>query len=285
MAQAFAELAANDEAAGLGHAEWLALLLDHEATYRNDRRLALRLRHARLRHHAVPEDVDYRAPRGLDRRLFDMLLKGDWIAAHDPSARPQLDSTAGRYFSLGFGSLLRKPLRGTWSAQGAPGYRTATSVLGADPMRDRLRADPDTARLTRFVDTNGDASREVWDRLLPVTDGVMVDLKCLDPAIHRRITGSANDRTLRTIEHLAAEGHLHEVRLLMLPGLNDDDALLATTGRWLADIDPTMRLKVIGFRHHGVRPSPLPLVEPTPEQRRHYGDVLAAQGDFEITVI
>lgn len=148
-----------------------------------------------------------------------------------------------------------------------------------------LRADPDTARLTRFVDTNGDASREVWDRLLPVTDGVMVDLKCLDPAIHRRITGSANDRTLRTIEHLAAEGHLHEVRLLMLPGLNDDDALLATTGRWLADIDPTMRLKVIGFRHHGVRPSPLPLVEPTPEQRRHYGDVLAAQGDFEITVI
>jgi len=75
MAGAFADLASNDEAQGLGHAEWLALLLDHEATYRNDRRLALRLRHARLRHHAVPEDVDYRASRGLDRRLFDMLSK------------------------------------------------------------------------------------------------------------------------------------------------------------------------------------------------------------------
>lgn len=83
MAGAFVDLAGNDEAQGLGHAEWLALLLDHEATYRNDRRLALRLRHARLRHHAVPEDVDYRAPRGLDRRLFDMLLKGVWIAAHE----------------------------------------------------------------------------------------------------------------------------------------------------------------------------------------------------------
>lgn len=86
MAQAFADLAANDDAQGLGHAEWLALLLDHEATWRNDRRLALRLRHARLRHHAVPEDVDYRAPRGLDRRLFDMLLKGDWITAHQNCA-------------------------------------------------------------------------------------------------------------------------------------------------------------------------------------------------------
>ena len=83
MAKGFAELAANDEAASLGHAEWLGLLLDHEATYRNDRRLAMRLRLARLRHHAVPEDVNYRAARSLDRRLFDTLLKGDWIDAHE----------------------------------------------------------------------------------------------------------------------------------------------------------------------------------------------------------
>lgn len=83
MAKAFADLASNDDASSLGHAEWLALLLDHEATYRNDRRLSLRLRQARLRHHAVPEDVDYRAQRGLDRRLFDTLLRGEWIANHE----------------------------------------------------------------------------------------------------------------------------------------------------------------------------------------------------------
>ncbi|WP_459663559.1 ATP-binding protein, partial [Novosphingobium sp. 11B] len=70
----------NDDAASLSHAEWLALLLDHEATYRNDRRLALRLRHAKLRHRAVPEDVDYRTRRSLDRRLFETLLAGEWIS-------------------------------------------------------------------------------------------------------------------------------------------------------------------------------------------------------------
>lgn len=86
MAKAFQEMNAKPEADALSHAEWLALLLDHEATWRNDRRLALRLRHAKLRHHAVPEDVDYRTARGLDRRLFDMLLKGDWIAAHENCA-------------------------------------------------------------------------------------------------------------------------------------------------------------------------------------------------------
>jgi DNA replication protein DnaC len=73
----------NDDAAGLSHAEWLALLLDHKATYRNDRRIALRLRHAKLRHRAVSEDVDYRTRRSLDRRLFETLLAGDWISRHE----------------------------------------------------------------------------------------------------------------------------------------------------------------------------------------------------------
>jgi DNA replication protein DnaC len=81
MARAFAELQANPKAAELGHAEWLALLLDREATERSNRRLTARLRHARLRQRATIEDVDYRAPRGLDRSLFQRLIAGDWITA------------------------------------------------------------------------------------------------------------------------------------------------------------------------------------------------------------
>jgi hypothetical protein len=48
--RAFAELEANSTSAALSHAEWLALLLDREATERYDRRLRARLRYARLRH-------------------------------------------------------------------------------------------------------------------------------------------------------------------------------------------------------------------------------------------
>lgn len=82
MAKAFAELAANAEAERLTHAEWLALLLDREWSFRHDRKLAARLRFAKLRHQAAPEDVDYRSSRGLDRALFMKLVAGDWIAAH-----------------------------------------------------------------------------------------------------------------------------------------------------------------------------------------------------------
>jgi DNA replication protein DnaC len=83
MAQAFTELEASGEAATLSHADWLGLLLDREVTHRHDKRLAARLRYARLRQHAVVEDVDYRAPRGLDRALFQKLTHGAWIDAHD----------------------------------------------------------------------------------------------------------------------------------------------------------------------------------------------------------
>jgi DNA replication protein DnaC len=83
MAQAFAELETSDETAALTHSDWLGLLVDRELTHRRDKRLAARLRYARLRQQASVEDVDYRVPRGIDRALFQKLASGEWIDAHD----------------------------------------------------------------------------------------------------------------------------------------------------------------------------------------------------------
>src|SRR5882757_672596 len=83
MAKAFGEAETSAETAALTHLEWLALLLDREMTYRHDKKLAARLRYARLRQQVLVEDVDYRATRGLDRALFQKLVTGDWIDAHD----------------------------------------------------------------------------------------------------------------------------------------------------------------------------------------------------------
>ena len=63
----------------LEHAEWLGLLLEHEVTRRRQKRFETRARAARLRHPASVEDVDYRAPRGLDRTSFLKLAACDWI--------------------------------------------------------------------------------------------------------------------------------------------------------------------------------------------------------------
>ncbi|WP_247301419.1 ATP-binding protein [Bradyrhizobium sp. 179] len=82
MAKAFADIEAGGEAASLGHAEWLALLLEREASLRRDKRLLKRLQYAKLRQQACVEDIDYRTPRGLDRSLLTMLVEGQWIADH-----------------------------------------------------------------------------------------------------------------------------------------------------------------------------------------------------------
>jgi len=81
MAEAFAELQVRDGTADLTHAEWLALLIDRESASRDTKRFQARMRTARLRHvGACPEDVDFRARRGLDKALFQELLTARWIA-------------------------------------------------------------------------------------------------------------------------------------------------------------------------------------------------------------
>jgi DNA replication protein DnaC len=81
MARAYEDLTAARSGEDLSHGEWLGLLLDRELTDRRDKRLRTRLRNARLRQAATIEDVDYRAPRGLDRALFQKLALGGWIEA------------------------------------------------------------------------------------------------------------------------------------------------------------------------------------------------------------
>ena len=62
MAKGFKELDGNPEARALDHSEWLALLLEHETTWRRQKRFEARARAARLRQSASIEDVDYRLP-------------------------------------------------------------------------------------------------------------------------------------------------------------------------------------------------------------------------------
>src|SRR4051794_15297666 len=79
MAKAFDDQRRQPDITVLSFEERLALLLDREAMERENKRLVARLRFAALRQEAVVEDVDLRAPRGLDRALFQKLAAGDCI--------------------------------------------------------------------------------------------------------------------------------------------------------------------------------------------------------------
>src|SRR6266704_5897689 len=86
MAEAFRlqwDPAQRDGLADLSFEERFALLVDQEWTWRQNRALARRLSHARLRHRASVEDIDFRSPRGLDRALVRALAQdSSWVRQH-----------------------------------------------------------------------------------------------------------------------------------------------------------------------------------------------------------
>ena len=66
MAKALEEQRKQPDMAALSFEERLALMVDRETIDRENKRLVSRLKFASLRQSAVVEDVDMKAPRGLD---------------------------------------------------------------------------------------------------------------------------------------------------------------------------------------------------------------------------
>jgi DNA replication protein DnaC len=82
MARALVSQSQSPEIGQLSFEERLGLLVDSEAAERESRQNAARLKRAKLKQAATPEDVDFRHPRGLDRALFARLMTGRWVSEH-----------------------------------------------------------------------------------------------------------------------------------------------------------------------------------------------------------
>ncbi len=147
-----------------------------------------------------------------------------------------------------------------------------------------LKCDDHLSRLTTFVDSNGHTTRHVWERLLPVMDAAMISLKALDPDTHVAITGQPNDRVLDSIRYLAEWDRLWEVKLLMIPGKNDDPAAVERTAVWLHDVDPSMRIRLVGFRNAGVRDDYSFLPDADPDHMAVLADIIRRIGFDDLVI-
>ena len=83
MAEAFRGQAQQTGLADLSFEEHLAMLVDQEWIWRQNRALARRLTQAKFRYRASVEDIDFRLARGLDRSLVRSLTQNSaWVHQH-----------------------------------------------------------------------------------------------------------------------------------------------------------------------------------------------------------
>jgi DNA replication protein DnaC len=81
MALGLREQLESSQYLSLSFDERFGLLVDREAEARDSRRLALRLKAAKLRQEATVEDIDFRVARGLDRSTILNLAQAGWVAS------------------------------------------------------------------------------------------------------------------------------------------------------------------------------------------------------------
>ena len=114
-----------------------------------------------------------------------------------------------------------------------------------------IKNDPQLRHLTCLVDSNGMLSETGWEKLLPVCDGAMLDLKAWGSECHQQLTGLDNQQIKRSIYLLAERGKLAELRLLVIPGQVDYLQHIEELAAFIKGLgDVPVRLNA--FHAHGV---------------------------------
>jgi pyruvate formate lyase activating enzyme len=97
------------------------------------------------------------------------------------------------------------------------------------------------------VDTCGYAPWRVVDAVRRYVDLFLYDLKLMDDARHRQITGVSNEPILDNLRRLAAGGQRLRVRVPVIPGLNDDEANLQALGATVADLPGGVGIDLLAY--------------------------------------
>ena len=141
-------------------------------------------------------------------------------------------------------------------------FLTGITVSGGEPTQQldfvtelfrAIKSDKELAELSCFIDSNGHLGASGWEQVLPVTDGVMLDIKSFDNSTHESLTGMPNEKSLQSARLLHAVGKLYELRFLLVPGKTDSDTELDALIEFLKSLGADTRVRLNAFQHHGVK--------------------------------
>ncbi len=138
----------------------------------------------------------------------------------------------------------------------------------------------------RAVDSTGHAPAYLLRRVAGETELFLYDLKHMDPQRHLRYTGRELAPILTNLRLLAELGRPVEIRIPVIPGVNDDPDNLDAAGRFAAELDNVTGLVLLPFHamamhkyeRFGLELRLPETQEPEPDALRTAADRLAALG-------
>ena len=104
---------------------------------------------------------------------------------------------------------------------------------------------------TCLIDSNGSFDFQADPRVLAVCDGVMLDVKAVEPAWSRTLIDRGPELVLKNLHYLLEAGRLQEVRTVIFPGLDaENEETVRHVARVIGD---ACDYKIIRYRPYGVR--------------------------------
>ncbi len=92
------------------------------------------------------------------------------------------------------------------------------------------------------VDTTGYVKWNIIESVLPFTDLFLYDLKCMDSALHKQVTGVPNELILDNARKIAQAGGRFWIRIPVIPLLNDSVEHFNKYGAFLSEIKEAIEL-------------------------------------------
>jgi len=130
------------------------------------------------------------------------------------------------------------------------------TLSGGEPlMQDRFAVKLLTAAkgmgIHTALDTNGGLGERVSNTDLEHIDLVLLDFKCWNPELHRRLTGMENGPLLNFARRLAAGKTPIWLRYVLVPGLTDDAGDITRLAAFSAALGNVQRVDVLPFHQMG----------------------------------
>lgn len=136
------------------------------------------------------------------------------------------------------------------------------------------------------VDTSGFANWQVFEQIRGDVDLFLYDLKHMDSARHREMTGAPNEPILENLRRLSAMGAKCVVRIPLIPGINDDEENLVESAKSLAGLPHLEGVELMGY--HDIAQAKYEALEmeyklvglraPGEEEMRNAADLLRSYG-------